>query len=126
MAELADESAKGQSAGFGGSDRGTSARKLPKGGACNSGSGESDIRIGRVFLSIVGAVAADVKSIRTPKEQHEANERSLSQTRARAMKAAEDSRTPRPRGRRGGQSVATASWSAAVLCRFDTPFLGRL
>jgi len=33
-------------------------------------------------------------------------------------KAAEDSRTPRPRGRSGAQSVATASWSAAVLCRF--------
>src|SRR5262249_25664276 len=35
------------------------------------------------------------------------------------MKAAEDSRTPRPRGRRGMRYVATPSWSAAVLCRFD-------
>src|SRR5215813_11903277 len=34
------------------------------------------------------------------------------------MKAAEDSRTPRPRGRSGMRSIATASWSAAVLCRF--------
>src|SRR5712672_3223541 len=33
-------------------------------------------------------------------------------------KAAEDSRTPQPRGSSGAQSVATASWSAAVLCRF--------
>src|SRR6267154_1046509 len=34
------------------------------------------------------------------------------------VKAAEDSRTPRPRGRSGTLSIATASWSAAVLCRF--------
>src|SRR5882672_4411777 len=34
------------------------------------------------------------------------------------MKAAEDSRTPRPRGRSGVREPAPASWSAAVLCRF--------
>src|SRR6266478_10045942 len=34
------------------------------------------------------------------------------------VKAAEDSRTPKPRGRSGAQSVATASWSAAAPCRF--------
>jgi hypothetical protein len=34
------------------------------------------------------------------------------------MKAAEDSRTPRPHGRIGVRENAPASWSAAVLCRF--------
>src|SRR5690349_12412884 len=34
------------------------------------------------------------------------------------VKSAEDSRTPRPRGNGGTHSVATASWSAAVFCRF--------
>src|SRR5262249_48821564 len=33
-------------------------------------------------------------------------------------KAAEDSRTPRPCGHSGRLDLATASWSAAVLCRF--------
>jgi ACS family hexuronate transporter-like MFS transporter len=33
-------------------------------------------------------------------------------------KAAEDSRTPKPRGSTGAQEHAPASWSAAVLCRF--------
>jgi len=36
-----------------------------------------------------------------------------------ATKAAEDSRTPRPLGKSGAQSTAPASWSAAVLCRFE-------
>jgi hypothetical protein len=36
----------------------------------------------------------------------------------RFMKAAEDRRTPKPRGRNGVQVYAPASWSAAVLCRF--------
>src|SRR6266481_277387 len=36
----------------------------------------------------------------------------------KATKAAEDSRTPRPCGRRVVQSIAIASWSAAVFCRF--------
>jgi len=35
-----------------------------------------------------------------------------------ALKAAEDSRTPRPRGRSNSQSLASASWNAAVFCRF--------
>src|SRR5215468_10204921 len=34
-------------------------------------------------------------------------------------KAAEDSRTPRPRGLNGTPKHAPASWSAAVLCRFQ-------
>jgi len=34
-------------------------------------------------------------------------------------KAAEDSRAPKPGEPSVAQSVATASWSAAVLCRFD-------
>src|SRR5882724_4200659 len=33
-------------------------------------------------------------------------------------KVAEDSRTPKPRGRSGLREIAPASWSAAVLCRF--------
>jgi hypothetical protein len=33
-------------------------------------------------------------------------------------KAAEDSRTPKPRGCKGLRENAPASWSAAVLCRF--------
>jgi hypothetical protein len=37
------------------------------------------------------------------------------------MKAAEGSRTPKPHGRNGVLSFASAFWSAAVLCRF---FLG--
>src|SRR5882672_5413409 len=35
-----------------------------------------------------------------------------------SAKAAEDSRTPKPRGSNGVQESAPASWSAAVLCRF--------
>jgi predicted aspartyl protease len=36
------------------------------------------------------------------------------------MKAAEDSRTPKPCGRNAVQESASASWSAAALCRFLT------
>jgi len=35
------------------------------------------------------------------------------------LRQSQDSRTPRPRGRSGVRSIATASRSAAVLCRFD-------
>jgi len=38
-------------------------------------------------------------------------------------KAAEDSRTPRPRGRSSAQSVTTVSWSAAALCRIALIFV---
>src|SRR5205823_3057611 len=38
-------------------------------------------------------------------------------------KAAEDSRTPRPRGQSGVRESAPASWSAAVLCRFGRVIL---
>ena len=38
--------------------------------------------------------------------------------RALNSKAAEDSRTPKSRGTKSVQSVAPASWNAAVLCRF--------
>jgi ACS family hexuronate transporter-like MFS transporter len=37
-----------------------------------------------------------------------------------SSKAAEDSRTPQPRGLSGAQENAPASWSAAVLCRFQS------
>src|SRR5215471_10041884 len=37
----------------------------------------------------------------------------------KAAQAAENSRSPNPRRMRGVQSLAPASWSAAVLCRFD-------
>jgi ACS family hexuronate transporter-like MFS transporter len=37
-----------------------------------------------------------------------------------SCKAAEDSRTPKPRGQSGTQEHAPASWSAAVLCRFGS------
>src|SRR5215510_8026027 len=43
----------------------------------------------------------------------------LHPTSTKARKAAEDSRTPGPRGRSSVQPGATASWSAAVLCRFE-------
>jgi hypothetical protein len=38
---------------------------------------------------------------------------------ASQTKAAEDSRTPKPRGLNGVRKNAPASWSAAVLCRFE-------